>query len=305
MMYGIVVHGGAGGTSSRVERGCRLAAEVGMKILRRGESALDAVVAVVVRMENSGIFNAGVGAILRIDGQNIEMDAAIATSGGVQGAVGAVRDIKNPILLACRLAESPEFRIRFLVGEGATDLGRRLGLKPHPGPNAKTRKNWKSMMDAIRRGKLTAPPLGWTAEELEQQWSSGEEAQELVPAAEHDTVGAVALDVNGVFAVASSTGGSGVMPIGRVGDVPENGSGFRVGHRGGVLATGVGEEIMARRGSDAVYSRILGGRLPQDACQLVVDNFPLDVPVGFVALTRKGVGAASNCSMAFYPITEE
>jgi len=304
-LYGIVVHGGAGGTSSWAIRGCRLAAEEGMRVLRAGGSSLDAVVAAVQFMEGVGTFNAGVGSILRMDGKTIEMDAAVATSEhGRQGAVGAITGIRNPVLLARAVMDS---RHVMLVGDGAVEFAQRLnlGLEPHPGPTQRVRKRYEAMRRALDAGEVETIGPGWTSEELERIW--GTEGTLVTPGMRDcDTVGAVALDANGIFAVAGSTGGSGLMIPGRVGDVPVRGAGYEAGPAGGVLATGIGEEIVRNEGSGKVYSLLSPamGFSPQQACEQIVALFPPHIPVGFIALTKEAVGVAANCDMASASVTE-
>lgn len=292
-MHAIVVHGGAGGTSSQAERGCRQAAEVGMAILRQGGSALDAAVAAVKWMEDSGWFNAGTGSILRIDGKTIEMDAAVATSDGRLATVAAVPGVKNPIIFAYQLATKTT-----LVSVGGDEARKfaieQLGLEVHPGPTPRVRKRHAKMMRDIVAGKLIPP--GWIAAE--------DPEDPLDPSNAHDTIGVLTLDANGVFAVASSTGGSGAMIPGRIGDVPHRGAGFQVGGEGAVAATGVGEEIMRRQGSDQVFNLLKQEIGPQKAVEQVVAEFPSGIDVGFIALTREAVGIAANCPMASHSITE-
>lgn len=293
-MYGIVVHGGAGGTSSQTERGCQHAAQLGMDILRKGGAALDAAVAAVQYMEDSGIFNAGSGAVLRFDGDTIEMDAVVATSTKLQGAVSGVRNVKNPVLLARAVLSTPHLH---LTGVGATDFARRIGLEPHPGPTKRVLRRFMTMKKGIEAGRLIPP--GWTPQELEALWESSDEIHS-------DTVGAVALDKEGIFAVAASTGGSGLMLPGRVGDVPERGAGYEVSQVAGVLATGIGEEIIRQQGAGKVHRLIELGLGPQDACGEVGRNlFSHNTPVGFIALTKEAVGIAANCEMASYSIAEQ
>lgn len=302
-MHGIVVHSGAGGTSSAAERGCRRAAETGMEILRQGRSALDAVVAAVKWMEDSGTFNAGVGSILRIDGQTIQMDAVVATSSNLQGAVGAVHGVKNPILLAKGVTETPHL---LLTGEGAVAFARQLGLEEHPGPTIRVQRRYESLRQAIQEGRLEAVAPGWTSEALERCWGSLDGALLPVPHCAHcDTVGAVALDTEGVFALAGSTGGSSLMLPGRVGDVPVRRCGYQIGPLGGVLATGIGEEIIRQEGSGRVYQFLEMALPAQRACEQAVLLFPENIQVGFIALTREAVGIAANCPMASHSITEE
>ncbi|MBI2112975.1 MAG: isoaspartyl peptidase/L-asparaginase, partial [Candidatus Wildermuthbacteria bacterium] len=114
--------------------------------------------------------------------------------------------------------------------------------------------------------------------------------------------GAVAFDGTN-FALASSTGGSGLMPPGRVGDVPYRGCGFEIGPEGAVLATGVGEEIIRRQGSWQVFRKIAALSVEHVThagmiCQAVAESWPPDLDVGFIAITRQWIGMGANCKMA-------
>ena len=166
-MAAIVVHGGAGGTSRVAQkRGCVTAAEIGMEILRNGGSALEAVVAAVRWMEDSGVFNAGTGSVLRFDGHTIQMDAAVAVWDGsqvTQGAVEIVEDVQNPVLLAVEVLKSPHVKI---AADGAVQLARRLGLPGHPGPSKLAIARHQRLLKTIEeKGIATAAP-GWTPEAL-------------------------------------------------------------------------------------------------------------------------------------------
>ncbi|HSY41857.1 MAG TPA: isoaspartyl peptidase/L-asparaginase, partial [Polyangia bacterium] len=101
----LVVHGGAGDWSSEDGEGealvaaCGAAARAGFEILRAGGSALDGVTAAVAVLEDDPRFNAGTGSALTVDGE-VECDASVMCGDGRAGAVGALRDVKNPIRLA-------------------------------------------------------------------------------------------------------------------------------------------------------------------------------------------------------------
>ena len=300
-MYGIVVHGGAGGTSPEAEEGCRQAAEVGMEILQQERDALDAAVAAVVWMENSGIFNAGVGSVLRIDG-TIEMDAALITSQGIQGTVGAVSGVQNPILLAEEVTRS---NMRSISGAGATSFAMERGLKFHPGPTERAYQRLESLKEEVRASLAAGEiPPGWAEGEL-QEFVGADRASYPVSAAQHDTVGAVVFDKQGVIALAASTGGSGLMRSGRDGDVPVRGAGFQIGEKFGVLATGVGETIIDQQGAERVALLLRMNFAPQQACGAALTFFSSDTVVGFIALTRDAIGVAANCPMASHSIMEE
>lgn len=310
-MAAIVVHGGAGGTSRVAQRrGCVTAAEIGMEILRNGGSALEAVVATVRWMEDSGVFNAGTGSVLRFDGRSIQMDAVVAVSDGsqvAQGAVEIVEDVKNPVLLAAEVMKTPHVR---LGGDGAVEFARRLGLPGHPGPSKLAIARHERLLRRIEREGIATAAPGWTPEatkflDLDDQGENGDGGVLASVAGGCDTVGAVALDSAGKFALAASTGGMSVMLRGRVGDVPVRGAGFQIGSFGGVLATGIGEEIIRLEGSDKVYQLIRVGLHPKRACEQIVQLFDPTIPVGFIALTKEGLGVASNRNMPSYPPMEE
>lgn len=305
-MYGIVVHGGAGGTSSVAERGCEYAAQLGMEILRQGGSALDAAIGAVEYMENSGNFNAGTGSVLRID-KSIEMEAVVATSRGLQRTAEVMAGVKNPVLVARELMDTD---LRRISGVGATQFAIERGLDSHPGPSERALERFEALKVDVRQGLESGEiPPGWTAEELQRFVVSdgfNGSCRPILPAMHsHDTVGAIALDKEGMFAVASSTGGSGLMRRGRGGDVPVRGAGFQIGPGGAVLATGVGEIIIDQQGSQKVFGLLALGFSPQDACVQALTFFSRDVPVGFIALTRQAVGIEANCLMASHSIVEQ
>src|SRR5690606_15811110 len=130
----LVIHGGAG-TMSRAqlrakdEAGIRAALEqaldAGEAVLRRGGSAVDAVAASVVVLEDSPYFNAGKGAVFNAEGIN-ELDASIMDGDGQRaGAIAGVHRVKNPILLARAVMERS--RHVMLVGDGAEAFAREVG----------------------------------------------------------------------------------------------------------------------------------------------------------------------------------
>jgi len=83
MTIALIAHGGAGtwrpGTDDEATAGMRAAAAAGREVLERGGSALDAVCATVVALEDNPIFNAGTGAVLNFDGF-CELDASVMES---------------------------------------------------------------------------------------------------------------------------------------------------------------------------------------------------------------------------------
>jgi len=127
----IVVHGGAGRWdpqhSGPALEGVKKAAELGFDLLMAGGTALDAVVEAVAFMEDTGIFNAGRGSALNIDG-HVEMEASVMNGKTLEaGAVALLKDVRNPVRLARLVMENTDHV--FIVGKGAENLQEYLMLK--------------------------------------------------------------------------------------------------------------------------------------------------------------------------------
>ena len=292
----IVVHGGAGAPTS-LNDGCEAAAAAAAVRLRDGADALDAAVEAVVVLENDGRFNAGSGAVLRLDGETIELDAGVMDSTGRLGAVAAVRRVRNPVLVARCVADTPH---TLLAGEGATSFAKAVGLEAELVPSERARERHRRLVEHLASGGAEG---GWNADDLANAWNFPAPYDRIFQpqsgAAEScDTVGAVVRGPDGAFAVAGSTGGSVPMLLGRVGDTPLVGCGFYAGEHGAVACTGIGEEIARRVLAREVYELLRTGMTPQRACEAGVDSFPAEVSVGVIAVGRDGAGAASNREMA-------
>lgn len=224
-MLAFAIHGGAGAIaharlSAELEASFRAALTValdcGYGLLDRGGSSLDAVGAAVRALEDDPLFNAGRGAALTRDGW-AELDASIMDGRRQRaGAVASVRHIKNPIDLARRVMEKSRHVI--ITGAGAEEFALQEGIA------------------------LVANEYFRTSERQEQlrRQLEGESVSELVPA--QGTVGAVALDVRGDLAAATSTGGMTLKRQGRVGDSAIIGAGtYAKNGVCAVSATGHGE----------------------------------------------------------------
>ncbi len=210
----ILVHGGAGprGEAAHEEaraEGCRRAAARGFAVLLQGRSALDAVLAAVVVLEDDPAFNAGTGSCFNEEGL-IEMDASVMDGATLSaGAVAAVTQLKNPILLA-NLVRTRTPHV-LLVGVGAERLAAREGLS------------------FVEEASLRTARAQRQFDELRAPETKG-------------TVGAVAIDAHGHVAAATSTGGTRRKMVGRVGDSPLIGAGtFADDLTGAASATGDGE----------------------------------------------------------------
>lgn len=259
----IIVHGGAGPVKddslpARLE-GCEAAAREGWRILEQGGTALDAVEAAAVVLEDNPLFNAGTGSTLNSLGR-VEMDAAIMDGRSLRaGAVAAVSGVKNPIKLARRILQ--DGRHVMLASEGALLFARQIGF-PEVDPGA-------LIVDHAKR-----------------RWES-----------RHGTVGCVAIDAAGNLAVATSTGGIFNKLPGRVGDSPLPGCGTYADESAAVSCTGDGEAIMRVVLGKSVVELLNRGCDPQTAAQNGVQLLGVKTGStgGLIVLDRDGrIGYARN-----------
>lgn len=245
MMSAILVHGGAGAIAPErippARKGCEAAALMGWEMLRQGGSALEAVIAATIALEDNPLFNAGTGAVLNDEGE-AELDAGLMDGATLAiGAVIGLRRIKNPILLAQRVLVSPEV---LLAGPGAERFAAQHGIASI---------DPQHFIDAHRHRQMAVVGGG------EDGGGNGSAAPGALddPAGKHGTVGAVAIDAQGHVAAASSTGGYADKPLGRVGDTPIAGAGFYAEDGAGAAScTGQGEYFIrltiARRAAEAM-----------------------------------------------------
>ena len=240
-------------------------------ILSAGGSALDAVEAAVVVMEDSPYFNAGYGAALTEAGEH-ELDASIMDGKTLAaGAVCAVRRIRNPVRAARAVMEKSDCVL--LAADAADEFARRNGLAIVE----------NSYFTTERRIKALASLKARAARGTIAQASEAER---------HGTVGAVALDARGDLAAATSTGGFNNKPVGRVGDSPIIGAGTYA--RNGVCAvsgTGQGEIFIRRAAAHDVAARMeyLGHTLEQATNAMVFEVLASHkIGAGMVAVDAVG-----------------
>ena len=292
---GILVHGGVGSPSEHAD-GARRAAERGMAVLRDGGSALEAVEEAAAVLEDDGRFNAGSGASLRMDGRTIERDAALMTSDRRLGAVACVSGVKNPIRLARRILDTPH---HMLAGDGALEFARLHGLAEDAPPSADALAKHRAFVEKLRNGGLGRE---WTDFDVRANWNFAVPLDEILSC---DTIGAVALDEGGTLAAANSTGGASPMLRGRVGDSPILGCGFYAGPAAAVVTTGWGEKIIDRELARRVYDEISHGETVERAVARGVALYEADVPIGVLAISRRGHHTAHNRDMAAWALVEE
>ena len=284
-MFALAIHGGAG-TIARAsltpadEQQYRAALEAALTIgydqLRDGGAALDAVEAAVRSLEDCPLFNAGRGAVFTHDGHH-EMDAAImAGHSRLAGAVAGARQVQNPIRAARLVMEKTE---HVLLGyPGADDLAREHGLPLQPAEYFFTQKRYDQLQDAIASGKMQLDHAA------DPNWKKG-------------TVGAVARDVHGHLAAATSTGGMTNKRYSRIGDTPLIGVGTWADAHCAISCTGNGEYfIRAVAAYDVACLMEYKGLSLVEAARVVVQDklAPVGGEGGLIA-----VDAAGNVTLPF------
>ena len=217
--FSITIHGGAGtilkeDMTPELEQayltGLEDALHAGYAVLEQGGSAVNAVKAAVVVLEDNLLFNAGRGSVFTKKGVQ-EMDAAIMEGKNREaGAIAGVRNVRNPIELAAEVMHNSNHV--FLSGKGANDFAIKQGIKLEPDEYFFSQfryDQWKELRDSDNYS------LDHTHQGLE----------ELMKDKKFGTVGAAACDSEGNIAAATSTGGMTNKKYGRIGDSPVIGAG--------------------------------------------------------------------------------
>lgn len=234
----ILIHGGAGGiTKENIPEERResyrevldSALKEGYEALEKGSSALDAVEAAILVMEDDPLFNAGKGAVFTHDEKN-EMDASIMRGEDRNaGSMAGVSTIKNPIRGARKVMEESEHVM--LAGKGAENFAEEVGLEIVDPSYFRT----ESRLESLRRAKEREKS------ELDHDDAEGGDGYPG-EGKKYGTVGAVALDRNGHLAAGTSTGGMTNKKYGRIGDSPIVGAAtYADNNTCAVSATGHGE----------------------------------------------------------------
>ncbi|MBI1754378.1 MAG: isoaspartyl peptidase/L-asparaginase [Acidobacteria bacterium] len=285
-----VVHGGAGSPRSRMD-GTDKAAAKALAAIKSGAEALEAALAGVVVMEDDPRFNAGTGANIRLDGKTIQMDAACmdGATGGF-GAVAAIERVKNPVLVARKVMETPHILI---VGEGATRFARAMGFADYDPTCAENLARFQKVQ-SILKGEDPRQIEAWKRYDWKKGWNFPTPLKEALGTP--DTVGCVTRDAKGRFAAAISTGGTTITFYGRVGDVPMYGAGIYAGPKGAVACTGNGEDIVKHLVAKATYDLLAKGYPAQKAVDRALAAFPPRIDLGIVAVGPGSTGGGCNYS---------
>ncbi len=234
--YTLTIHGGAGtilkaDMTPELEKAyakvCSIALEAGFAVLEEGGTAVNAVKAAIVVLEDNILFNAGRGSVFTKKGVQ-EMDAAIMDGFDLSaGAVSGVRNVRNPIELAAEVMRNSNHV--FLSGKGANDFAIKQGIKLEPDEYFFSQfryDQWKAIRDSDNYS------LDHTHQDIE----------ELMRDRKFGTIGAAACDKNGNIAAATSTGGMTNKKYGRIGDSPLIGCGTYANNKTcAISCTGHGE----------------------------------------------------------------
>jgi len=255
MKPALIVHGGAWDIPDEAvdacKSGCHRALGAGWTLLTHGGSALDAIEAAIMVLEDDPVFDAGYGSHLTLDGR-VECDAIVMNGGTLRsGAAATLQRVKNPIQLARKILESCPHMM--LAGGGAERFAKEQGI-------------------------TLCQPEELVSEAEQEAWmkcKADKHAAEHHRGHEQGTVGAVAIDREGRLFAATSTGGTCCKLPGRVGDSPLIGCGcYADSEAGGVSCTGYGEAIMkivmAKTAVDLLRSRVtcVDPTAAADACEL-------------------------------------
>ena len=282
-MVSLAIHGGAGGDGpwkgptdldpQRIACMHNVLSTVG-SMLESGMDALEAVTIAVEMMENEPLFNAGIGSVIAADG-SVTMDASIMRgSDSAAGSVVNVTKIRHPIR-AAKIVLDNNWPV-MLNGAAADEFAINNGVE-------EVSQEW--LITDLRKAQ-------W------QKWKDaksrpGSTDEDDSAMLDHDegmgTVGAVAIDKNGILAAATSTGGMTGKPDGRIGDTPIIGAGTWADQKVAVSCTGVGEAFIRTCAAHEVATRLRLGESLETACKNMLDMVaPLGGRGGVIAIDSDG-----------------
>ena len=277
----VIVHGGAGSPpDDPPER--RAVLEEAAAAGSEADDPTEAVCAAVRVLESDPQFNAGVGGAVQSDG-HVRTDAGVMTDDREAGAACGMPGVEHAVDVARLVKEETPHVL--VAGVHAVDLAAAFGVETGVDlRSAETRRRWEALED--RPAGDQRAHAEWVRERFGGDPSGRD----------HDTVGAVATDGDGL-AAATSTGGRWLALAGRVGDVPQVGAGFYCTPVGGASATGAGEDIARVTLSRRAVQLLEAGRDAQAAAEAAIEEFGdlVEGSAGVVLLTPDGdAGEAFN-----------
>ncbi|MBS3761645.1 MAG: isoaspartyl peptidase/L-asparaginase [Halodesulfurarchaeum sp.] len=271
----LIAHGGAGGDPDQPEQRQAVLNEA----VDRGAGAqtpLDAVETTLRHLESNPRFNVGVGGAVQSDGVS-RTEAGLMTGEGNVGAAASMAGVEHAVSVArIVLEETPHV---LLTGDHATELASDYGIE--------TDRDLISESARERWDTAPAPPTDGPRAQLE--W-----VQEQFGGS--DTVGAVATDGISI-AVATATAGRWFALAGRVGDVPQVGSGFYASETAAASATGAGEDIARSTLARLAVRHVDDGATPKAAAEAALTEFEAltESTAGIIVMDQKGRrGSAFN-----------
>lgn len=289
-MFKLAIHGGAGTirretmtaeAEAAYRAGLAVCLRAGRDVLAAGGSAVEAVTAAVVALEEDPLFNAGHGAVFT-SGGHIEMDAAVMEGRTRDaGAVAGILGPRNPVKAAVAVMHSEHV---MLAGEGALAFCRERGLEFVDPAFFHTDRRWQALQLELERRRLAA-------------------ADTRSDADKHGTVGAVARDSDGNIAAATSTGGMTGKRPGRIGDCPVIGAGTWADNAScAISATGHGEFFIRWAAAHEISARMrFGGESLTRAAEAVVAELgSVGGSGGLIAIDAAGVVALPFNSSGMY-----
>jgi beta-aspartyl-peptidase (threonine type) len=295
-MYIIAIHGGAGTTQkgsisaeqeNNYHKGIEEAIRAGVAVLASKGTALDAVEAAVCSLENNPLFNAGKGAAFSHEGRH-ELEAAIMCGKTLEaGAVVGLSQIKNPISLARAVMEKSPYVM--LSGKGAEEFAREQELEFVSNEYFSTDERYQELQKKLQK---------------EKEEANAQEDADKAKGKAFGTVGAVALDVHGNLAAATSTGGLTNKRYGRIGDSSLIGCGtYANNHTCAVSCTGDGEFFIRTVAAHEMSALLAYKGVPvQDAANQVIHQQlqSIDGEGGLIAVDRTGNTAFAYNSPSMY-----
>ena len=277
----MIVHGGAWDIPPNVHKdhlnGVENALTFGLDLLKNGGTALETVIKSVKMMEDDPIFDAGYGSFLNANGE-VEMDAIVVNGQDLSfGAVASIQNIQNPVIIADLVRQKSDHAL--LVGPGATQFALNNGYHYVDTEKLLVGRELDRYYMLKKKKKIR------TRQFFENPGS-------------RDTVVAVAMDRNGNFAVATSTGGTPNKLPGRVGDSPLIGCGaYSDNQYGGASSTGWGESIMKVLLAKTTIDFLSEHCTVQQACEKAINFLTtrVDGRGGVICIDRQGhLGCAYN-----------
>ncbi|MEX0995422.1 MAG: N(4)-(beta-N-acetylglucosaminyl)-L-asparaginase [Flavobacteriaceae bacterium] len=250
------------------------------EVMQNGGSSLDAIEqGCKVEEANAEGQSVGIGGLPDRDGK-VTLDACIMNAAGDYGAVVYLQNIMHPISVARKVMEETPHVI--LAGAGAEQFAYGQGFEKTNLLTETSKKAW-------------------------EEWKINSEYKPIINIENHDTIGMLAIDENGVISGGCTTSGLAYKMAGRVGDSPIIGSGLFVDNEvGAATATGLGEEVLKTVGSFLIVELMRQGKSPQEACEEAVSRIVKkngdrikDFQVGYIAVNKQGETGAYGIHEGF------